>query len=128
MKRHQKLSRLELISELKEKHLLFPNYTTHGSYEYFSQTISLPRTNQEQLERATSRSDLADTLKVMPLLMHETTHFADHLTTLWGVDFLATQFDAIHARLGENESEYWRIVNLHRAERRHHFAEYHTHI
>lgn len=70
-----------------------PNYTTAGSYCFFSQCIflnsltakDLPNATQLKLEEA---DDHVQILKFAPLLHHEAKHWFDAHSTLWGLKII----------------------------------------
>jgi hypothetical protein len=126
MKTKEPASRVEKVKLLTDLWKAFPNLTTLGSYEHFSQTIHLASVTPEEFRAAFGARDFAARRKVVPLLYHELTHWVDHVTTLWGMEYLVAQFNAINARRNETETELWRAVELMKMTKRHHYADYYT--
>jgi len=117
--------------EDKIKHMVnqwkaFPNIGVLASYEPFSQIIHLNSITPIEFERAFKDRVYESRRKVVPLYFHELTHWVDHVTTLWGFEFLIKQFDAINARLGENVNEMWRIVEWNKTVRRNYYGDYYS--
>ncbi len=79
-----------------------PNYTTAGSYCFFTQCIELDALEAEDVKSSLfvhldSEEKIRAALKVAPLLNHEVKHWYDAHTTLWGLKFLSN----IYARRNE---------------------------
>ena len=122
----ESLSRSEKVGQLTDKWKAFPNLTTFGAYEYFSQTIHLPKVTLDEFSSAFAAQDYASRKKVLPLFRHEQTHWLDHITTLWGNEFLINQFNAVNARLINKEENLWSVVELMRLARRLYYADYYS--
>lgn len=128
MKSSERATRAEKVRLLTNQWRAFPNLTTLACYEYFSQTIHLSSVTHDEFQAAVGQRDLTTRKKVIPLFRHELTHWVDHITTLWGIEFLVTLFNAINVRRRETESELWRVVELARTSKRQHLADYYTHV
>lgn len=71
-----------------------PNYSTAGSYCFFSQCIQLDSLEASNLKDALntkldSQESVDAALKVSPLLNHEVKHWYDAHSTLWGLKLLS---------------------------------------
>ena len=128
MKTNSPSSRQDKVRQLAHQWRAFPNLSTLGSYDPFSQTVHLNSVSPDEFHAAFKGGDIGARRRVVPLLFHELTHWVDHITTLWGIEYLVNQFNAINARKNETETELWRAVELTRITKRHHYAEYYTHI
>jgi hypothetical protein len=126
MKRKEPASRGEKVKLLTDHWKAFPNLTTLASYEHFSQTVHLSSVTPEEFRTAFGQRDFMARRKVVPLLYHELTHWVDHITTLWGMEYLVAQFNAINVRRNETEAELWRAVELTKMNKRHHYTDYYT--
>lgn len=82
----RKLGRTRTIASL-------PNYTTAGSYCFFSQCVFLNSLTAKDLPNATQLKleevdDYVQLLKFIPLLHHEAKHWFDAHSTLWGLKLI----------------------------------------
>lgn len=70
-----------------------PNYTTAGSYCFFSQCVFLDSLSAKDLQNVMQFNfgdvdDHAQILKFAPLLQHEAKHWIDAHSTLWGLKLI----------------------------------------
>lgn len=93
---------------------LFPNVKTTAAYFPLHQVIELSEIDRPTFERSLNPSQPREALRVIPLLLHEVRHWWDHIGTVWGQARLLSAFGAIRSRLGDDEREFWRILNYHR--------------
>ena len=118
--------RIEMVQQLSDQWKVFPNLSDLAAYEPISQTIHLYGVSNGEFNAAVEQKGYAAKKKVLPLLHHELTHWTDHITTLWGIEYLIKLFNAINARRNETETDLWRVVEFERMTKRHHHAEYYT--
>lgn len=88
----QKVARSRTISSL-------PNYTTAGSYCFFSQCVFLDSLSAKDLQNAMQFNfggvdDHVQILKFAPLLQHEAKHWIDAHSTLWGLKLIHQIYSA----------------------------------
>lgn len=105
---------------------LFPNVKTTAAYFPLHQVIELADIDRPTFENALNPSFRREGIRVIPLLLHEVRHWWDHIGTVWGQARLVSAFTAIHSWLGNDEREFWRILNYHRTVNSDHFAEYYS--
>ena len=107
---------------------MFPNTSAVGAYFDLSQHIELYDIDAAMMKTALTSDDAMQKLRVLPTLFHELRHWLDHVATLWGQYSLVTEFNAIHSRLADDESQMWRITAYRKATRRDRFGSYFTTI
>lgn len=83
---------------------VFPNNKTIAKYVYLSQTIHLEKYDRQKFDLSISAHK--------KVLMHELTHYLDHITTLWGANNIVKIFNALNARLIEDGQQLYHIVRL----------------
>lgn len=76
---------------------IFPNISTLGSYNYLTQTVMIDSLDFDKIihfkdsfngEIKGSYSFYQFFQKTVPLIVHETTHWIDSVSTIWGMQFL----------------------------------------
>lgn len=105
----------------------FPNTNEYAFYDFMTQSVVLSSVNTKQFQQAGASKDPELLLRLNKMVIHEITHYVDHVATAWGRENLISLFDATNARVTEQTGEYWRIAELFRELRRLHYAEYYTH-
>lgn len=118
---------VETIKKSIERWRGFPNTSEYAHYDFMTQSIVLSSVNAKQFRQAIDSNDPELLLKLNKTLIHEVTHYVDHVATVWGQENLRTLFDATNARVSERIDEYWRIADWFSDLRRLHYAEYYTH-
>ena len=110
MKSHSEY--LAFLDSLCENWRAFPNTANYkGYYEFLTQTIVLPDIEGSDAESATA-GNLSSKLKIYPLLAHELRHWEDHVSTLWGREFLIAAYNAIHARASNLEKNFSMVMDF----------------
>jgi len=117
-----------LLEKIASRWRGFPNITTLGSYNHMSQIISLNSLEKRDIDQLRNDGSVDIKKKILPLMAHETTHYLDHISTLWGRENLIDIYDALHARAQNNEHQFWRISDLKAKLKRIHYAEYYNTI
>lgn len=107
---------------------LFPNVKTTAAYFPLHQVIELSDIDRPTFDGSLNPSQPREALRVIPLLLHEVRHWWDHIGTVWGQARLLSAFGAIQSRLGNDEREFWRILNYHRTVNGDYFAEYYSEV
>ena len=107
---------------------LFPAVRTVAFYDSLAQYIELSDYDSATLRQALAgaKDDPAKALPVLPVLLHELRHWIDHIATLWGRRRLIAAFNAIHCRIHNDPSEFWRIVEYRRLVSQDRFSDYFT--
>jgi hypothetical protein len=104
----------------------FPNQSSReASYDFMTQTIELCKVDRDMWD-AQANGDLSARLEVLPTLMHELTHWWDHIGTTWGVGLLLRQYHALRAHASRNESRFHEILPLSRELHRSMVPTYYT--
>jgi len=107
----------------------FPATSTVAFYDPFSQHIELCDVDSKDLIASFDyKNSPVESIKVLPILLHEFRHWLDHTTTLWGLRRLAESANAISAWTNQNEKELWRISAFARNVNRDFAADYFTTI
>jgi len=106
----------------------FPNISVAGFYNPFLQLVVANSVTSSHLAQASQKSDIGEFRRSYSTILHEITHWLDHTSTLWGQRQLASLFNAINARLSDNEHEFWRIAQHYNETRRLHLPDYYHHI
>jgi hypothetical protein len=99
----------------------FPNTSTRAYYSPRSLAVFLPEDDLDQALRRDHGAYAAWLAARLPLLTHEYQHSLDHVGTVAGrslLDALAGAYFALERKAARDESELWRFVALHDAERR----------
>lgn len=109
-----------------KKYSIFPNLSTIASYNTMSQTIELSDINRSDLEQFISNPITLDTVEKFCTLSHEINHYFDNISTLRGVNMLASLFNAYNSihRDTQTEDNMWRVVNYNRHIRGMKFEDY----
>lgn len=115
------------IKDLKgSRWRVFPSTREVAFYDSFAQYIELSEISPTQLRLGLNGSDIPAALQSLPLLAHELQHWCDHLSTLWGRQRLVAAFEAMHARVANDPSEFWRIARYRRLRAEDRFEEYYS--
>lgn len=99
----------------------FPNVSTRAYYSPRSLAVFLPEDEVDDATRADRDAYRAWLTARLPLLTHEYQHALDHVGTVAGralLDALAGAYFALERKAARDETELWRLVALHDAERR----------
>lgn len=107
---------------------VFPAMTTVGFYDSFAQYIELSTVSSGELRTALAGTDPSTGVRVLPLLIHELQHWADHLSTLAGRTRLVRAIEAMEARAADEPSQFWRIIDFLRAAEADYFDTYYQTI
>ncbi len=120
------LSPREMLAEMTGRWRPFPSTNALGSYDYFGQNIDLRSVDRDEFNAAFGKREFPAQLKVIPLLVHETQHFADHTSTVWGRDLLIRLFEVYAVRTSNSLDGYDRIPQMMRELRTVDFTSYYT--
>jgi hypothetical protein len=107
----------------------FPNLGTLGFYRPRSQSVHLNCGDRASIEAWLHQKNLYAGATFFTTLMHEFTHWLDHVATLCGQEYLLLIFNAFHALREQDagsEKNYWRAMSLHDWERRQNRDSYYT--
>ncbi|HLP85451.1 MAG TPA: hypothetical protein VK157_13970 [Phycisphaerales bacterium] len=107
---------------------LFPAMTTTGFYDSFAQYIELSAVSSVELRTALDGTDPRICVKVLPLLFHEQQHWFDHLSTLAGRRRLVRAIEAMEARVADDPTQFWRIIDCLRTAEADYFDTYYQTI
>lgn len=89
----------------------FPSLTTLASYAPLSQKITVMSFGAEDVEKFRQAQEFHLGRRIYPTVVHELTHWLDHVSTLAGQENLVYAYNAINARMDlEDTSSYWRIA------------------
>ncbi|WP_331302956.1 hypothetical protein [Methylobacterium oryzae] len=108
--------------DLLGKRVYFPNVSEEAHFAPQSQTIHLRRITAESFNDALRRQDTPKLRIQFGTMLHELTHWADMVGTLWGREYIRSVYGAL--RLMPNisttgtESEFYKFIDLHDATRR----------
>ncbi len=120
----------ETLREYRAKRPLrsFPATSTEAAYYPGTQHIEMCQVDLALWHKAGNSNDAAIKLRVLPTLLHEHRHWLDHVGSLWGQRNLIARFNAVHSRIKNNESEFWRIIDYLKASDRDRYKRYFTTI
>jgi hypothetical protein len=108
---------------------IFPNLNKNiAEYDVRTFFITLHETSIAQFEYfKTNKTDIESGRK-FSVLIHELRHSLDHIATLWGQRNIIKLFNAVNARLSNDEKEFYKILPFKIEERQFHYLEYYTQI
>jgi hypothetical protein len=107
---------------------VFPAMTTVGFYDSFAQYIELSTVSSDELRIALAGTDPTIGVRVLPLLVHELQHWGDHLSTLAGRARLVRAIEAMEARVADDPTQFWRIIDYLRTAEADYFDTYYQTI
>jgi len=86
---------------------------TLGSFDFFTCTVCLDSVDTlefEKFQKALASKDYSVLSKIVPLAVHEFTHFIDSTSTLWGMNHLQKMNEAYCSNnvKGGNENEFYK--------------------
>lgn len=86
---------------------------TLGSYDFFTSTICLDSINSNTFKTYQS-GDQATSIKLLPLAIHEYTHFVDSTSTLWGMKHLQKMNEAYSSndKKGGRENDFFKAKDF----------------
>lgn len=100
----------------------FPNTSSVAYFDLKSQTIHLNKISREAYIQALKDQRIPELRGYLGTMMHEVTHWADLVGTLWGREYLRSVFAALRLldRINTtgSEAEFYRFVDLHDRTRR----------
>lgn len=120
----------------------FANLELLGSYDDFSQVVSIEYLNKDDflgllerfrlargnrdMQQAELQASYEAIAKFYSTCAHELTHWLDHSSTLWGQNQLVLIYNAINAWTNQNEQEFYRIITANSERQRARLATYYT--
>jgi hypothetical protein len=106
----------------------FPNTSAAAYFDPQSQTIHIAAFTAPGILDALSRQDLPALRIPLSTMLHEITHWADLVGTLWGREYLKTVYEALRSmpatRVQGREHEFNRFIDLHDRTRRLMMSDY----
>jgi hypothetical protein len=120
----------------------FANFELLGSYDDFSQVVSIEYLDKDDfmgllerfrlargsrgMQKAELQANYEAIAKFYSTCAHELTHWLDHSSTLWGQKQLVLIYNAINAWTNQDEQEFYRIVAANSERQRARLATYYT--
>ncbi|EDX54277.1 hypothetical protein BCW_B0103 (plasmid) [Bacillus cereus W] len=104
------MGRLKEIS--RDRLFLFPNVTTEGVYNSISQSILYYSINRKDLSNILENPLDLGSIRKARLLVHEITHFIDHISTLHGQNSLNLICNSLNAMESGTEIDYHHIIKM----------------
>lgn len=117
-----------MLDAMDRRFAPFPNLSTLGSYNFFSQIVRTDGFEAAAFERAFKDRDPAVRLKLVPLLVHELQHFEDHLLSAWGASNLRRLFTAMNGRVSGNMARLNELTAVFREVRDLHLNDYYNEL
>lgn len=122
---------------------IFANLAVLGSYDDFSQIVSLDYLDEESFlqllesfqsntkrdrnaQKAALQANYGSMARFYSTCVHEFTHWLDHTSTLWGQKQLVLIYNAINAWTNQDEQEFHRIAIANSERHRARLALYYT--
>ncbi|WP_333888030.1 hypothetical protein [Clostridium sp.] len=102
--------------------LIFPNISTIAYYDGFSQLIYFNTIERNNINTDDNRK-MNEITKIMA---HETQHWVDHVSTLWGQDNLIKIYNAIESLYGNNAKDFWMLRSLWKETQNSKLVKYYT--
>lgn len=116
------------VEKLLGSRTYFPNSGDAAYFDPQSQTIHLTTITKAAFLKAVELEDMPSARKPLSIMMHEITHWADLVGTLWGREYLQSVFSAMkvlpETDLRGSEARYHTFVALHDRTRRLMHARY----
>lgn len=107
---------------------LFPNLQTLASYNPIYQLIELNNINSKSYEDIILNPFTYKNIKNFNVIAHETRHWLDHISTLWGQKYMINIYNAIESKLSLDENQFWRMSSLASEIKRNKFNRYFNEI
>ncbi len=143
MSRNESRERIQKLKSHAENLGIFANLETIGSYDDFSQIVSLDyleeekflqllnsfqsyTTQEQNTQIAALRANHKSFTQFYSTCVHEFTHWLDHTSTLWGQRQLVLIYNAINAWTNQNEQDFYRIAIANSERYRARLAVYYT--
>ena len=112
----------EMCIRDRGKRDFFPNADTVAYFDPQSQTIHLNQVSKAAYAEALLKQNASALRPMLGTMMHEATHWADLVGTLWGRKYLRCLYECFRLlpRTGTpgSEIEFYRFIDLHDQERR----------
>lgn len=104
---------------------------TLGSFDFFTSTVCLDSIDSKDFDtfkKAVASSEYTGLNKVIPLAVHEYTHFIDSTSTLWGLKHLLKMSEAYESNnvKGGREEEFYKAKQFLEHVRSLRLPEYYT--
>ncbi|NOU86739.1 hypothetical protein GC102_13275 [Paenibacillus sp. LMG 31460] len=103
---------------------IFPNVSVLASYNSLDQVIRFEELERSEFDKAIADPFNRSNVDNAALIIHETSHYIDHLATLNGQRFLLETYNAYHGILSGDEQNYWHVAKLHKAIKKLKFQDY----
>jgi hypothetical protein len=109
---------------------VFPNTRTEAQYDGFTQSIELLYMKRRDLKKVMENPLALENIKHFRTIIHEICHFYDNISTLRGIEFLTSIYDAYNSlTLPTNrEREMPRVINSYNLYRRMRTEDYYKTI
>lgn len=91
---------------------VFPNVTVEASYNALDQIISYNDLSRTAFNHICSDPFNIDHIEKTALVVHETCHYVDHLSTLKGQQLLNQIYNAYNAMLNQDEYGFFHVADL----------------
>ncbi|WP_053376063.1 hypothetical protein [Paenibacillus sp. FJAT-27812] len=91
---------------------VFPNLSVLASYHPISQVMVFENMSRKDFNAAIDNPFDLNNLDNAALIAHETSHFIDHIATLYGQKMLLEIYNAFDAIISGNEFLYWHAIKL----------------
>jgi hypothetical protein len=106
----------------------FPNTSTEAYFDPQSQTIHLNRISGNDFSDAIAHRHFSMLRTYLSAMLHEITHWADLVGTLWGREYLRTVYDALRllpeTKTPGREQDFYKFIDLHDRNRRLMLSDY----
>ncbi|NOV21855.1 hypothetical protein E5S70_38890 [Ensifer adhaerens] len=115
------------MAELRGKSV-FPERSAAAEFRFRSQVICLNEFDIAQFEGIADLADFGRARSVISTIFHELTHWSDMVGTIWGRRHLRIVHSALgivtSLKMAGMETQFWKMIALHDAERRLMFPRY----
>ncbi len=96
----------------KDKLFLFPNVTTEAYYDPISQSIVYCSINRKDFNNILQNPYDLSRIDKTRVLVHEITHYIDHLSTLHGQKLLESTCNSFNAIMHGTEKDYHHMIKM----------------
>lgn len=108
---------------------LLPRSKVGGIFNIISQLIFLNNFSKPEILKArTNPDDYLDEFDFFRTYYHETSHWLDITSTIWGREYLVKVYNALSAFVTQKESEFYQLVELHKEYKKNHYPSYYRFV